>query len=416
MQKFFTNTIEKNFIKSVLKYTPLPNLPTVIKGRYLLEGFSYVYKNKVIKCMKSGYLESEDSNTKAEIKVIESNYSFAKPQIMHTFSYTSKSKYYDSDTHRQLGDYLRYVRDVFNINLMGMYNCYTNKQLDNYKLDSNKGLVLDANADTELLLIPVKFNQVYTIALNCDVPFKYACMLYDDFVGQIQLSTISTNLNIKTVKSARFNEPFYINTGDEIDIVKFSTEDENKAKASYYYSNEYYLTLAIEVPKNLKTSVVVLEGKYRNYALNNWHRINVDKKTVEYLDLNHLNDIDLSNVDFCDNLFKSNWSLLSRNDGYIYAYSSKLIEYLLENVITSEEPFWQNIQRTQEYLKEVGTAFPQSTSGVWDNLTRLNAYIWYMNGSEYFDLPNTLKYDTTGFIDSSIEKQLIKSIELLKSK
>ena len=401
MQKFFTNTIENNFIKSILKYTPLPNLPTAVKGRYLLEDFSYVYKNKVIKCIKSGYLESEDLNERAEIKVIESSYSFARPQIMHTFSYTSKSKYYDSDTHRQLGDYLRYVRDVFNINLMGMYNCYTNKQLDSYKLDSNRGLVLDNNADTELLLIPVKFNQVYTIALNCDIPFKYTCVLYDDFVGQIQLSTISTNLTIKEVKSARFNEPFYIDTKDEIDLVTL-----DKTKANYYYSNEYYLTLVLEVPKNLKTSIVVLEGKYKNCTLNGLAKINMDKSAVKYLD----------NVDFCDKIFKTNWSLLSRNDGYIYAYSNKLIEYLLENVITSEEPFWQTIQKVQGYLEELGVYSSQFTPGVWDNLIRLYAYMWYMNENNHFDLPNTLKYDTTGFIDNSIERQLIKSIELLKSK
>jgi len=43
----------------------------------------------------------------------------------------SKSSYYDSDTHYRLGRYLRYIRDVYNINLMPFYNCYNYKSVNN---------------------------------------------------------------------------------------------------------------------------------------------------------------------------------------------------------------------------------------------------------------------------------------------
>lgn len=55
-QRFFDTNIEGKFIKSLLRNTPVPIVNTAADGDYLIAGCSYVYKNNIIKCTSSGYL------------------------------------------------------------------------------------------------------------------------------------------------------------------------------------------------------------------------------------------------------------------------------------------------------------------------------------------------------------------------
>ena len=46
------------------------------------------------------------------------------PGLTKTLS--SPGRFYDTATHEYLGDYLRFLRDYYDINLMSLYNCFNN--------------------------------------------------------------------------------------------------------------------------------------------------------------------------------------------------------------------------------------------------------------------------------------------------
>ena len=118
MSEYYTNTIESKLIKNLLSNTPLPICDTVREGDYILSPFIYINRCNIFKCTKSGRF-SED----AEVQVLQ-HYSFGDYYPKFTESFKSDNLYYDVKTHRQLGNYLRTIRDCFNIDLMPFYNCW----------------------------------------------------------------------------------------------------------------------------------------------------------------------------------------------------------------------------------------------------------------------------------------------------
>ena len=63
MQKFFEPSIESDFIKSLLYYTPYPIFEAVEIGDYVLERQSYLYDQMIIVCTKTGYLDISKLDT-----------------------------------------------------------------------------------------------------------------------------------------------------------------------------------------------------------------------------------------------------------------------------------------------------------------------------------------------------------------
>ena len=51
-----------------------------------------------------------------------------------TKTFKSSGNIYDSRTHNYLGDFLRFLRDYHDVNLMSLYNCFDNKVYNNIYL------------------------------------------------------------------------------------------------------------------------------------------------------------------------------------------------------------------------------------------------------------------------------------------
>ena len=84
-----------------------------------------------------------------------------------TEKYVSSYDYYDSYTHKKLGNLLRFYKHVYHVNLMEYYNCWNAEYLTNYYL-KNQEFIEGNSTSVKLVKVPIQFNKQYTIALDCE--------------------------------------------------------------------------------------------------------------------------------------------------------------------------------------------------------------------------------------------------------
>lgn len=90
-----------------------------------------------------------------------------------------KNNRYDSYTHEYLGDYLRFYRDYHGVDLMPLYNCFSNRVCSNLnlKFDFSDTTISfsDLDSNYKIYMLPVKLFQSYTIALSCPTQVEICC-------------------------------------------------------------------------------------------------------------------------------------------------------------------------------------------------------------------------------------------------
>lgn len=415
-QKFFTNTVTNKFIKNLLSNTFLPTLKTVRDGDLIIKGCNYIYRNSIIKCTETGTLFGPDSQYLESLEdlfiddglIVETGvspgeydvtdtYIFGESYKGLTYKYQSKYDFYDSDTHYQLGQYLRCLRDLTGVDLMPFYNCFNYKVVDGFYIDkqSASGYIEKRNNNFDVYAIPIKFNQKYTVAFSCKFNALLKSVLYDN-TGLIRanyeyINTVLTDLlneKVFSITNSDFNRPFtyQINTDDR-----------------YLLSFEKNLYLIIQLPKNTKTSVVVIEGDYVNNKLN---------KTFSASQLKYAVPADVNN------LLTKNISLLQFDDGSIYAFSDKLIEYLLLNVINKNDTITQNTQLSQKYIRaQLQTANDSRIDeydthiydGEWNSYLRSVVYRMYCNNKNKVQFN---VFDIDGYVDKRVEEFITKGFDV----
>lgn len=310
------------------------------------------------------------------------DYMFGNEDLEFARTYKSNYKYYDSDTHYHLGNYLRAYRDIYGINLMPLYNCFNYKAIDNFYFQANNGVVEvhdENNLNHKLLVIPIKFNKKYTIAFDAESQVIMKPVFYND-LGLIKIGGTDTTQYLHDS----------ISGGDRL----FSRLDfkkpfvyEVRTKNKKLLEKEKYLYLIIQASKTNDSSLVVLEGDYTYLG----------DKTINFQYNKQLNDQELNNY------YLSDLSLLTINDHNHYAFADTLIEYLLWQVITPRDEISQNIKKVQEFLLKKSAYYRtlyknrQILLGVWDFNTRRLLFEAYKR-----DKNNPFK-DFFGYVDRDAE-------------
>ena len=419
MQQFYTNTIESKFIKDLIATTPLPTIDTLYKGKWIVPGCYYITDCNIVKAnhiTDDEAFQFDPDNFSSQLTVI-SPYKFDSSYPGLTSTYSSINDGYDSKTHYYLGNYLRCIRDLHDINLMPFYNCYNGEYVTDIFINTstttttaNETEVTTINHNIiqsdpnvrgkKVISIPVKFGETYSIFIDCSTQVEIMCGFYGNkgYISPTQTPAveIKTENKYASLRYTSFRDGFTYTTP-------------KPEKSTYPYTR--FFRMFIQLPLNTESSIVVLEGDYttKNTAYGTY-TYNEEEKQLA---------IDIS--DFPTKV-KQNQTLLSDlsltqiASTVSYAFSDRLIEYLTYNVITGEETITQNISRVQQYASSLINAklnhtepfnMLSSTPDVWD--TKLQTYLFNLaKESKYIQN----KLDLTGYVDKDVEQVITRGQEV----
>ena len=342
--KFGTVFLGLGFIKELLNEFNLPNIPVAtddiighVWGKndsgvpyddgHLYKGGLYIKDLGIYRYMGIDYNPNTDMPYRKFIKVAD--YYYNKPILNLTNNMSITRSYYSNDMHEYLGNYLRFLRDYKHINLMSLYNCF-----------SNTTIAINSSDDRyNYFAVPVKFNQVYTIGIDSRVPIQIYCTLW-------KKGAIKSNL-VNALESSTRTE--IINCNIESPLIYTLLKDFD---AQNYLDYLDCVKLIIRVPKTNNSSIAVLEGDYSFDTKLNL-KLTTEAIFSEKEDLYHLKT------------YPTDLSLFV-NDEQQHPFADRLMEYLLDYAVTNEDLLDDNIKRVQEYLLYLRNATPKLLYGVWD--------------------------------------------------
>lgn len=360
----------------------------------------------------------------------------------------SPGSLYDKVTHEYLGEYLRFLRDYHNVNLMSLYNCFNNSICSNISTSfyyKNKKVVFDyQDTKYKIYAIPVKLFANYTIAIDSYQGVELFCGFYNTRLEDSDKS--KEFLFAKTyqkIDRAIFNQPFLFDSLDfkywshEHELTVTTVQEGQTSRKKVKLNNnivsrwdiinrERDLKLFIKVPVSCKSSIVILEGDFRGFnnvkyapitdpnseAFGNW------KYQQNHTVLN-FNSSELNYADFTP-INKS--QLLEFNTGESYPFADRLIEYLVGSTITPIDEIADNIKRAQRVMKQNQHYF--RIEGLWEHKMQKIIYDYIVNTGP-IELSEDKKslidkrsgyihklghrnkstlYDTLGYIDRDAEK------------
>lgn len=378
MQKFFRDTLQSKMIKSIVYRTPIPTFQFVHDGEFIIKGSHYIYKSSVIFCTNTGFINGE-----AKFDYV-SEYTWGNTYPKYTNRYLSTDSFYDIQTHYKLGEYLRGYSESYRINLMPFYNCFGNDFT--YGLRIQEGQVINTKSVAmKCALVPVKLNKTYTICLDSTSGFYIAPVFLNagslitfgegDQSQDLTQSICKKQYNsISYFPSSSFNRPL---------SYSFNLSSMSDTDLKMFKSYETYLYMILQIPATNDSTIVVLEGDYTTSGNTNIFSV----EGIEELQYYQL-----------DQLMLSKLTLLQMNIKEQIPYSPRLIEYLLQNVITANDDFWKDIYIVQQKLN-----FPQVYSkmkGVWEPEIRYALY------NKQLKAKRTKKFDINGYVDKDVEQML----------
>ncbi len=333
----------------------------VICGGSILDASDNVTKPLV--CGMNIYSNSEQL---AEYSVL-TKYRFGDNIIGYTDNFISKYSYYDSETHKRLGEYLRCLKSVYSLDLMPLYNCFSNLFVEN--VDLSTGYLSESyNPRYKTTLIPIKYNRKYNIHINCNTPVYVKPILYGGSVlrdAENNWILPDNSAESTVISSVSFNTPF---------SYSLVCRDTNMQRL------EKFLYLAIQIPMLNNSPISVIEGDYS---------YDMDMAMNGTITSNNINSILVSKPSL------SVHKLLNSHYAESKPFSNKLLGYLVRNTVDIREEIPYNVDRL---YKSMGI---ENWTGLWSDELRKKLFTSYMELKDTH--PDLNYFDILGYLDKDIE-------------
>lgn len=334
-------------------------------------------------------------------------YAYNRKILNYTKNLQIQNTIYDSYTHEYLGDYLRFHRDFANINLMPLYNCFSNRacpHLDiSFKLKNNYEVNFKTDQTMENTLykyymVPVKFFKDYTIAIDSEASIEMCCCIYDEYHNKDADFSDVPKLTYQCFGDMQFSRPvLYTKLRSLTDLLINPTNTANDL-----CQQEDNLKLILKLPANNKSSIVILEGNYTSY--NDTVAKAGDQES--FLTEHNRTVINYEYADNCEELVDkliTPLQLLRTSTGESYPFADRLVEYLVGNVITVNEEIKDNVVRAKTIMAANcnSAIYPMvAEDGIWEPIMQCLAYDYINNKHNVHDI----NHDILGFIDKDVEK------------
>ena len=346
-------------------------------------------------------------NISTKVAAAPKFYTYGQKILNYTKNLKINSNVYDSYTHEYLGDYLRFQRDYYDLNLMSLYNCFSNRACDKlnlkWYLNNNTEVVFNTDdTNYKIYMLPVKLFQTYTIAIDSSQPIELCCGIYGDYQDTREKFNSIPQYTYKKISHSVFSQPFifdlldYTNDGKVNTLIESLTENDKIELAQ----NECDLKLFIKVPVNNTSTIVVLEGNYIGW--NDRSETWIERNNKKYFEVKSNKSV--LNLDFINNDTKLNLisplQLLQFNTNEQHPFADRLIEYLIGNVISNtEEEIYDNVRRAQKALYD-NKNYMIRVPGAWDY--EMNKLFYEYMTSRNLDFETD--HDLLGYVDKDVEK------------
>lgn len=353
------------------------------------------------------YINNKWYNISTKVAAAPKFYTYGQKILNYTKNLKINSNVYDSYTHEYLGDYLRFQRDYYDLNLMSLYNCFSNRACDKlnlkWYLNNNTEVVFNTDdTNYKIYMLPVKLFQTYTIAIDSSQPIELCCGIYGDYQDTREKFNSIPQYTYKKISHSIFSQPFifdlldYTNDRKVNTLIESLTENDKIELAQ----NECDLKLFIKIPVNNTSTIVVLEGNYIGW--NDRSETWVERNNKKYFEVKSNKSV--LNLDFINNDTKLNLisplQLLQFNTNEQHPFADRLIEYLIGNVISNtEEEIYDNVRRAQKALYD-NNKYMIRVPGAWDY--EMNKLFYEYMTSRNLDFETD--HDLLGYVDKDVEK------------
>ena len=370
MQKFNSTDLFTGYLKQLLAEFNLPKIkvyktkyqdyynqynkehPEILETVTVEDGKKYPNNLKYIPYIKDGQLKEYIDGAWLPLSCKKKNeahrihlYSYGQKILNYTKNLKIKNNVYDSYTHEYLGDYLRFKRDFLNIDLMPLYNCFSNRACEKLDLtwttstniegntataeNTNPELIEQANSKLDkitttfsfnstdprykIYMVPVKLFEQYTIAIDSDHPIEFCCGIYGSYQNKREKFKRLAPLTYYKVSTSQFSKPFLYDKLLQENLAQVLSNDSKMDLLQY----ETDLKLFIKIPASNTSTIVVLEGNYIG-----WNDTNYKKQKSQIVNIDYWGEgaptISLLQTLNPENGFKEGQIYLDETTNYLY--------------------------------------------------------------------------------------------------